>query len=164
MSSWTAPLPDIALHTIEPTQPPGWHFRQGKVTISQSEALITNFWPIRSGCDIVPTIQGWGRVSGEDPQLRGYHQGQVMRPTMVTMSQYSRLKSIFIKRKSHKRVILNVGGIRHEVMWKMLEQVHTLCILSNLSIHGVKVSQKICLPFCICCSVPGKVRGSLYCP
>ena len=26
-------------------------------------------------------------------------------------------------RMLHKRVKLNVGGIRHEVMWKMLEQV-----------------------------------------
>ena len=26
VSSWTAPLPDIALHTIDPN-PPGWHNR-----------------------------------------------------------------------------------------------------------------------------------------
>ena len=31
-------------------------------------------------------------------------------------------------RNSHKRVILNVGGIRHEVMWKMLEQVQKLTL------------------------------------
>ena len=29
---------------------------------------------------------------------------------------------ILAARSSHKRVILNVGGVRHEVMWKMLEQ------------------------------------------
>ena len=29
---------------------------------------------------------------------------------------------ILAARSSHKRVILDVGGVRHEVMWKMLEQ------------------------------------------
>ena len=31
-------------------------------------------------------------------------------------------KDVILAARSRKRVILNVGGVRHEVMWKMLEQ------------------------------------------
>ena len=70
------------------------------------------------GCDIGLTNQGWSRVPGEDPQLGGDHQGEVR-----MCDQCQQMMPIHFPRRSHKRVILNVGGVSHEVMWKMLEQV-----------------------------------------
>ena len=46
------------------------------------------------------------------------------RESLLTLDDTIPSKEVILKaRSSHKRVILNVGGIRHEVMWKMLEQV-----------------------------------------
>ena len=44
-------------------------------------------------------------------------------------------KEIILKaRSSNKRVILNVGGVRHEVMWRMLEQVRR----GMIDLEGIK--------------------------
>ena len=75
VSSWTAPLPDIALHTMADSSHagPGGHHPFS--------------WTEVETPDTVPTKQ-----------------------------------IILQARASHKRVNLNVGGIKHEVMWRMLEQ------------------------------------------
>ena len=43
------------------------------------------------------------------------------------------IRVILQVKKSSKRATLNVGGIKHEVMWKMLEQVTKLDGISNYS-------------------------------
>ena len=68
-STWTPPLPDIALHTLEPQQNTG--------------------------------LLGWTGSGQDSPPGRAV---------------------ILKSRACHKRVLLNVGGVRHEVMWRMLEQ------------------------------------------
>ena len=45
---------------------------------------------------------------------------------------------IVAARSSSKRVILNVGGVRHEVMWKMLEQ-YPVSRLGQLTKGRVKI-------------------------
>ena len=57
--------------------------------------------------------------------------GGPVRPTEISvsvhvMSDRSQDPSLITKARSqHKRVKLNVGGVRHEVMWKILENVPT---------------------------------------
>ena len=64
-------MPDIALHTIEPTQGSAGH---APIILDDDERVPSRVDILRS-------------------------------------------------RKVHKRVRLNVGGVRHEVMWTMLQQV-----------------------------------------
>ena len=86
VSSWTAPLPDIALHTIDPN-PPGWHSRD----------------------------------TGAETPERTPSKAVILKSRLVRAATIS--STITHCRSAHKRVNLNVGGIKHEVMWKMLEQV-----------------------------------------
>ena len=60
-----------------------------------------------------------GRDAGEDAQQGSHPQVEVRLVRAATISS----NTITHCRSAHKRVNLNVGGIKHEVMWKMLEQV-----------------------------------------
>ena len=59
-----------------------------------------------------------GRSRGDQEQEQGDKEKEQEASRMVTPSSEVILKS----RRCHKRVALNVGGVRHEVTWRLLEQ------------------------------------------
>ena len=98
VSRWIQPLPDIALHTLPLSQAP-----------APGMEMVTE----------PPRHHPWHpREDQEEDQgdKEDYKEQEASR--MVTPSSEVILKS----RRCHKRVALNVGGVRHEVTWRLLEQ------------------------------------------
>ena len=98
VSRWIQPLPDIALHTLPLSQAPG----PGMEMVTEP-----------------PRHHPWHPREEQDQEDdQGGKEKEQEATRMVTPSSEVILKS----RRCHKRVALNVGGVRHEVTWRLLEQ------------------------------------------
>ena len=128
VSRWMNPLPDIALHTLHPPPNP------------DVDIIIDTFTDHYPG--------GWARCE-DNARSRGQYREEeggspssevILKSRRSVMMIKSFLRHSFILFRCHKRVALNVGGVRHEVTWKLLEQfpdsrltkVHSVCIICVL--------------------------------
>ena len=72
---------------------------------------------MRGQCQVTRSVRGGG---GEVTIIRGHP--QVKKVSYSNAENVPKLEIEFFLPRCHKRVALNVGGVRHEVTWKLLEQ------------------------------------------